>query len=279
MRIVGTIPPGSVIGLGVFDGVHLGHQDIVQQSDCVMTLFPHPDRILRKNLEMPYLCSLVELASLLPHLVILRFSSQVAKMTAFEFVEFLMHQFQPKGIVVGSDFRFGLGQSGSVDFLRTWAATRNIEITAVPLKGINGTPIKSSGIRTLIQSGEMAAACELMGHHYPLFGRVIRGKGNGKTLGFPTANLRVFRNKCLPAFGVYAGEVDLEGNRVRAIIYIGNRPTLNTGFSVEVHIPEWSGGLYGKRLKVWVSRRIRGDYRFESVNALVEQINRDIASL
>lgn len=279
MRLIGTIPPGATIGLGVFDGVHLGHRDIVTQSDAVMTLFPHPDRVLQKNAELPYLCSLVELSELLPQLMVLRFSSQTALMSAHEFLSFILDAVKPAGIVCGSDFKFGANQEGTVAYLQQWGVQNGIAITVVSLRHLDGEPIKSSMIRNYIQEGDLERACRLMGHDYPLFGRVVRGKGDGRRLGFPTANLRWFRNKCLPAFGVYEATVEIENVAHLAIVYVGNRPTLNNGFSVEVHIPGWSGGLYGQRLKVWVSRRIRGDQRFSSVDELIAQITRDIAAL
>ncbi len=279
MRILGELPKGGAIGLGVFDGVHRGHQTIVDQTDGILTLFPHPDRILRKNAEMPYLCSLVELAALVPNLLVLRFSSATALLPPDAFLALILETLHPGRIVVGSDFRFGHRHAGTVAHLQDWGALHGIYVTVVSLAAVSGSPIKSSHIRELIQAGDLADACGLLGHPYPLFGRVIRGKGQGRTLGFPTANLRVFRNKCLPGFGVYAAEVELESGRRPAILYIGNRPTLGYGDSIEVHIPGIDVQLVGRRLKVWISRKIRGEHKFASTDALITQIYRDIHAL
>ena len=279
MRILGKIPEGGAIGLGVFDGVHVGHQTIVDQTDGILTLFPHPDRILRKNAELPYLCSLVELAALVPNLLVLRFSSATALLSPEAFLEMIFNTLRPGCVVGGSDFRFGHRHAGTVAMLQAWGRSRGVAVTVVPLASMAGIPIKSSRIRDLIQSGHLAEACGLLGHTYPLFGRVIRGKGQGRTLGFPTANLRVFRNKCLPGFGVYAAEVELETGRRPAILYIGNRPTLGYGDSIEVHIPGIDVQLLGRRVKVWISRKIRGEHKFDSTDALISQIHKDIQSL
>lgn len=279
MRVIGTFPEGGAVGLGIFDGVHRGHQTIVAQTDGIVTLFPHPDRVLRKNAEMPYLCSLVELAALVPRLVVLRFSSETAQLSAEVFLDMLRVAIRPGRIVVGSDFRFGYRHAGNVEVLQAWGRLHGIEVTVVPLASHHDTPIKSSNIRKLIEAGNVAEACALMGHSYPMFGRVIRGKGKGRMLGFPTANLRLFRNKCRPAYGVYAAEVELATGRRPAILYTGKRPTLGYGESVEVHIPGINVHLEGARLKVWISRKIRGDQKFESRDALIAQIRNDIRSL
>jgi riboflavin kinase/FMN adenylyltransferase len=267
------------VGLGVFDGFHMGHREIVSKTDAILTLFPHPDRVLGKNAGMGYLSSPTELAALVPHLLIARFSSNVSQMSSDDFLRWVKTVLAPSRLVVGSDFRFGRYQAGSIDTLRDWGEREGISIEVQPLVNRDGVPIKSSQIREQIIAGDIESACQSLGHPYPMFGRVMQGKGMGKTLGFPTANLRVFRNKCVPPFGVYAATVHVDGGVRSAILYIGNRATLGYGFSIEIHIPGYSGELYGTRLHGYIHRRIRGDMKFGSVEALVDQIKQDIDAL
>jgi len=279
MRLIGTIPRGAAIGLGVFDGVHLGHREIVQKSDAILTFHPHPDRVLNKNSQLEYLTSLREMRALLQTLAVFRFTTRASKLPHGTFLEYIAHDICPSKIIVGDDFRFGYNQLGTSDFLSEWAKTKGIGVEVVGLRGDGNQVIKSTVIRTWISSGDVDRACQWLGHPYPLFGTVIRGKGTGKTLGFPTANLVLSRHKCVPGFGVYNAVAQWGEKRVSGIVYIGRRPTLGYGFAVELHIPGFSGDLYGRRLQVWINRRIRGEMKFENVADLVDQITRDIREL
>ncbi len=279
MRFFGQVRPVESLGMGVFDGVHIGHQQIVAQTDSLLTLFPHPDRVVKPGHYVPYLTSPLELASLCQQLIVGRFSRQTMRLSPESFIQAILAAFTPKRLVVGEDFRFGCGQAGSAEWLLEHSKQLDVSVSVQPLIMLNGIAVKSTDIRAHILSGQFPLAIQKMGHDYPLFGRVVFGEGRARQIGFPTANLRVYRGKCLPPFGVYGGNIILDGVGRPCLVYIGNRPSMGLGRVIEVHIPGYSGDLYGRRIRPWLNRFIRPQMTFNSVDDLVQQLHQDIVCL
>ena len=280
MLILGGIPTAPItLGLGVFDGVHLGHQQIVARSDALLTFMPHPDHVLGKNKSLKYLTTLREQRALVPHLLGLRFTREIAMLPYDVFLEALCTGIPVKALVVGEDFCCGAGRHGTPERLVVWGNRVGIPVHVEPLHAYQGRHVKSAYIRGLILSGQLQDAVAMLGHPYPISGRVIAGKGMGRQLGFPTANLQIPRYKLLPPNGVYGGYCERDGHRYPSLLYIGYRPTFGVSrLSVEVHILQAEDvdmRLYGQQLSVHVCYPIRGDMRFATPSDLIRQIEAD----
>jgi riboflavin kinase / FMN adenylyltransferase len=282
MYILGGIPTTPVtLGLGVFDGVHVGHQKIVARSDALLTFMPHPDQVLGKNKNLKYLTTLREQRALVPHLLGVRFTRAIATLPYETFLETLCRLVPVRALVVGEDFCCGERRQGTPARLQAWGEARGIPVHVEPLYAREGKPVKSADIRQLVLSGAVGAAVEAMGHPYPISGRVVHGQGVGRKLGFPTANLQVPRYKLLLPPGVYGGYIDRHGLRLPSLLYIGYRPTFGLKtLSVEVHVLEDDASplalnLYGEQLSMQVCYPIRGEMRFENQAALIQQIEAD----
>ena len=270
------------LGLGVFDGLHLGHQHILNQSDTLLTFSPHPDEVLKKKAIVPKLSSLDELRYWVPHLQVIPFTNALSKFTAKEFLNFIYQKYGFKKLVVGYDFGFGHQQKGGQNELQNWGNSNHVDIEIIPaINDSKDLPIKSSNIRHLIKNSEFDTAIQNLGHPYPLFGTVVKGDSKGRELGFPTANIMVENTKLIPNSGVYLGYVIYQNQSIKAMIYIGHKPTIKTDPlqrpNIEVHLLDFNENLYGQPLKVFVSRFIRGEQKFDSESALINQIKIDIS--
>jgi riboflavin kinase/FMN adenylyltransferase len=268
------------LGLGVFDGLHKGHRDIVSQCDALLTFAPHPDVVLKKRTALKRLTTLDELRALSPiPIYTCRFSKKVAVMSPQLFLDTLiLPRFKPTRIVVGYDFRFGAKKAGDAEFLRQWGKAHNIDVVVVPATCDDfGKPIKSEMIRDALVHGRYEEALMNLTHPYVIKGRVVEGDKRGRLLGFPTANLEVPADKLLPKPGVFAGSVRVGKHVYKAMIYIGHKPTFGGKKTVvEAFLIDFEGDLYHKPLTVFVQHFIRGEKRFEGKNALVKQLNEDL---
>ncbi len=271
---------GLALGLGVFDGMHLGHQALAANCTYLLTFSPHPDKILNKDSELRRLSTPDELKHWMPNVKVMKFTPAVAAWSPTEFLDNVLETYQPTTLVVGYDFRFGVGGEGNVNSLRAWAADKSIEVIEVPPVEMNGVAVKSQRIREAILDGSFLQAVQLMGHPYLMIGTVEHGDGRGRQLGYPTANLSVPSDKLIPASGVYCGTAILGRKKWAAMIYVGKRPTVSDGeVQVEVHLLDYHGAeIYGDRIKVLFETRLRGDIKFASVAELIQQIRRDVAS-
>ncbi|MCA9752906.1 MAG: riboflavin biosynthesis protein RibF, partial [Gemmatimonadetes bacterium] len=282
---------------GVFDGVHRGHQAVLAQLRAVapagralaVTLDPHPLAVLRPEFAPPLLTTAEERVRLLreigpsPDAVIVRaFDRATAASAPKEFLAGLL----PPGatlasLVIGYDFRMGKDRTGGYEELCAIGAREGFEVLRVPPTLDGDAPISSSRIRERIEAGDVAEAGRLLGHPYLVVGRVVPGRGVGRTLDFPTANVDVGKNgKLLPALGVYAVRVRIlpDPERLPAVVNWGVRPTFGAGEPVlEVHIPGFRGDLTGRELALDVVDRIREERAFPDRQALVERIRRDVA--
>ena len=280
----------TAVALGNFDGVHRGHQQVIQpvlkQGEIVSTVVtfnPHPQEFFtgkRRSLLTPQSEKVQELERLgVEQLVLLPFDRELACLSPQEFVEkILVQQLRSHSISVGQDFCFGKGRTGTITDLKAIASKYGIPTTIVPLHNCEGERISSSAVRQALEQGNLNRAKILLGRAYSLVGTVIIGKQLGRTIGFPTANIDLPMEKFLPSNGVYAVKVYLPNDKspIVGVMNIGNRPTVNgANQSVEVYLIDWSGDLYGKILTVELEQFLRPEQKFESLDALKNQIKID----
>ncbi len=295
------LPPGkgpfsrTVATIGNFDGVHLGHRAILsrvlsraRELDCqpvAVTFEPHPLKVLRPETPLPLLttpsqkCRLLEEAGM-AGVVVLPFTPEFANLPARDFVrQYFWERLGAREIVVGYDYRFGRDRQGSIELLKEMGKSLGFTVQVVWAVEVNGAVVSSSLIRAMLKLGKVEQAAQLLGRLYRVEGRVVQGKGRGaKLLGVATANIRP-DNEILPASGVYAVRAWREGVRYPAVANIGTCPTFdNQELSLEVHLLDFSGELYGERLEVEFLARLREERRFPSLEDLAAQIRTDIAN-
>lgn len=265
------------LGMGVFDGLHLGHRALSDCCDALLSFTPHPAEVLGTRVYKGLLSTPEELSTYFPWMMFLHFTKEVAALSPEAFLESVVwERLRPREIVVGYDFHFGARKAGNPEFLRRWCREKGIACRVIEPFIREGKPVKSSTVRDCVADGEFDRAVALMGHPYLMIGEVVRGEGRGRELGFPTANLQLPAEKLIPAAGVYGGF--LMDSDQKVIVYIGRKPTFDGQFmGVEVHVLDFEGDLYGKRLAVMLTSRIRGEMTFSSGEALVAQIRRDIS--
>lgn len=251
----------------------------------VLTFFPHPQEYF-SGASRPLLTPIDEKALQLKELgveqlVLLPFNQELASLSPEQFVEFiLVRHLKAQHVSVGVDFRFGRGRAGTIEDLQRLAAQWGIDVSVVPLKHSGGDRISSSRIREALSNAHLRTAQELLGRPYGLTGRVVQGQQLGRTIGFPTANLKVPAEKFLPRSGVYSvrvlGVKDDPRPYIPGVMNIGNRPTVDgTTQTIEVHLLQWSGDLYGQTLRVTLDTYLRPEQQFESLDSLKRQIQAD----
>lgn len=290
-----TIDPpleGSVLTLGSFDGLHIGHQALVRTAceeglrlgvpGVGYTFHPHPARVLAPRFAPRMLMSLERrvsglLALGLKHVVVEGFDAAFAAVEADAWVrEWVVPRLRPRAIVVGFNFTFGKGRAGTPDVLRQIGEELSFEVHEVAPVQIGGLAVSSTKVREFVQNGSVKSAEELLGRPFALVGQVVKGEQRGRHIGLPTANLRP-DSEILPAHGVYATEVLLDGLRRSAVTNVGLRPTFaGDQVTVETHVLDYEGDLYGRHVEVDFRQRIRGEMRFDGPDALVAQVRQDI---
>jgi riboflavin kinase/FMN adenylyltransferase len=269
---------GRSVAVGTFDGVHLGHREVIAGSDTVLTFDPHPVSVVAPQHTPKLLTTPQRKAELIAslgvsELVVIPFDAEFAKRSADEFVaDVLVSALGAERVAIGENFRFGHKAQGDPRLL---AADERFSTTVHPLLEVDGEIVSSSHIRGLILAGELAEATRLLGAPFQLCGEVTHGDERGRELGFPTANLVPEETMACPGHGVYAC---LAGGRPAAVS-IGVRPTFQTGRGelIEAYLLDFDGDLYGQTLCLEFLARLRGERRFDSAEALVEQMHRDVA--
>ncbi len=281
LRDMPELPPGEApprkVAIGTFDGVHMGHREVIRGNDTVLTFNPHPLSVLAPEkappLVMPHSIQRDVIGGLgVEELVVIPFDRDFSLRTAEEFVEHvLVGQLGATSVSVGENFHFGHKAKGSPDFLRS---REEFETRVVSLVEVDGEPVSSTRIRELVTTGDVAAAAKLLGGPFILQGPVVHGEKRGRELGYPTANIVPREGFVLPATGVYAGWA----NQHPAAINVGVRPTFQSslGLLVEPYLLDFDGDLYGQELKVAFAERLRGEEKFDSVDALKEQMAADV---
>jgi riboflavin kinase / FMN adenylyltransferase len=265
------------VAIGTFDGVHLGHREVIRGSDTVLTFEPHPLAVLHPEatpkLVTPFNIKRDLIAGLgVEELVVVPFDRDFAALSPEQFaVDVLAGRLAAGRVSVGENFRFGKGARGTPEFLRS---RREFETRVVPLVEVSGETVSSSHIRGLVLAGDVRHAAEFLGGPFLFEGEVVVGDRRGRQLGVPTGNIVPDDALVCPGHGVYAAWA----NGYPAAVNVGVRPTFETGrgLLVEAHLIDFDGDLYGQNLRIAFIERMRGEKRFESVEALVEQMQGDI---
>ncbi len=288
--------PNPVLTIGTFDGVHLGHQKIIEQlnnearqiggESVLFTFYPHPRMVLYPDShQLRLIQTQVEKIDKLrriglQNIIVHPFTREFSRLTALEFVrDYLVNRLKVKKLVIGYDHSFGKNREGSIDFLREVCDTYGFEVIEIPPQEIDQMNVSSTKIRTAIMAGQMAQAEKFLGEPFELHGRVIQGDAIGRELGFPTANLDIESDvKLIPNLGVYAVNVLTgDGALYEGMMNIGLRPTIanHDNISMEVHLLDFSGDLYDQYITVQFLSRVRDEMRFDSLSELREQLTQD----
>lgn len=277
-----TDPRPRRIAVGTFDGVHRGHREVIHGADTVLTFDPHPVSVVAPGHEPPLLTTLARKAELVGglgvrELVVIRFDAAFAALGAEDFIDdVLTRRLGATHVSVGENFHFGHHARGNPDLLRASAA---FGTRVVPLLEVDGEIVSSSHIRGLVLGGAVEYAGTLLGTPFTVDGPVQHGDKRGRELGYPTANLVPAEGFCTPGHGVYAARVrTAEGGWHPAAVSVGVRPMFETGLGelIEAHLIDFDGDLYGQDIRVEFRKRLRGEKRFASVEALVDQMGRDV---
>jgi riboflavin kinase/FMN adenylyltransferase len=276
-RLPDAEPRSRRVAVGEFDGVHLGHRQVIHGSDTVLTFDPHPLQVVRPEAAPKLLTSLDAKAELIEalgvqELVVIPFDERFAQQSPQEFIDHvLVERLGAERVSVGENFRFGRRAAGDPEMLQ---ADGRFETRVVPLVEVEGEVVSSSHIRGLVLAGEVELASRFLGSPFELRGEVVQGDRRGRTLGFPTANIVPDEALVCPGHGVYAARAD----GACAAVSVGVRPTFGTGRAVlvEAYLIDRELDLYGRRLAVQFIQRLRGERRFESAEALVEQMRADV---
>lgn len=285
----------SCLALGNFDGVHKGHQALIERAvnkakaslvqSVVLTFEPHPKMVLNKEKAPKNLLTQRQKMRLIEQigvdmLVFLPFTISLARLDPREFVEkVLVQYFHPQTIVVGYNYTFGKGGTGTAETLKALGYDYGFQVEIVAPVMLGQVPISSTLVRQALSKGQIGRAKDLLGYWPLLEGVVVEGDQRGRKLGFPTANLEVDDNLLLPANGVYAVRANCGNGWLPGVLNIGRKPTFGDELpvSIEVHILDFSGWIYGSLVEVQFLKQLRGEKRFNSISCLVEQIKKDIA--
>ena len=282
----------TLLTIGVFDGVHLGHKYLISQliehakkQDLLsggVTFRQHPQEILLPQTKLPFLTDLTERINLLKKegvevIIALSFTSELAQLSACQFVSLLKKYLRMRGLLIGPDFALGRDREGNTNTLRTLGQDMDFTVTVVPPVIINGEMVSSTAIRNALADGDMKRVSNLIGRPFSLHGHVITGSGRGVELGFPTANLDMDSEQALPVEGVYATWAYIDDKAYQSMTNIGKRPTFGGSQpTVEVHVPDYLGDLYGRELKIDIIERLRSEKKFDTVEELKKQIAEDV---
>ena len=283
----------TILTLGTFDGVHIGHRKILERviqknfdvdiESVVLTFFPHPRMVLEKKSDVKLLNTLSEKIELLQNiglenLVIHPFDEKFSQLTAQEFVKtVLVDQFHIKKIIIGHDHRFGRNRTANIDDLISFGRQYDFEVEQISVQEIEAVSVSSTKIRKALQKGNMNLANDYLGYNYFLTGTVFEGKQLGRTIGFPTANLKIDENyKLIPRNGVYVVKSIINQKIVFGMMNIGYNPTVaGEHLSIEIHYFDFDANLYGQKIAVDLLQFIRAEQKFESVTQLKQQLEKD----
>jgi riboflavin kinase/FMN adenylyltransferase len=284
-----------VLTIGTFDGVHIGHQKIINQlnseaqrvngESVLFTFDPHPRTVVfPKSHGLKLIQNQVEKLNklkqcALQNVIIQPFTKEFSELTALEFVrDYLVAKIKVKTLVIGYDHQFGKNREGSLKLLSELAPVYNFNLIEIPPQDIDDVNVSSTKIRKALQEGDLQTASEYLGAHFELCGKVVTGKGIGKQIGFPTANIELQDEmKLIPKNGVYFVKVECLESIFFGIINIGQNPTIsdNDKLKIEIHILDFDENLYGKKIKLHFLSHIRNEQKFENLDQLINQINRD----
>ena len=281
------------ISIGVFDGVHKGHLALVNKmlsegntrglSGGVVTFYPHPVAVIRPDIEFTYLTSLQNRIELLQtvgveFVSVLEFDEQLQRVSAKNFCEMLVEEAQMELLVVGKDFKLGRNGEGDIKILENIGLELGFEVISVPLVQESTSKVSSTRIREALNSGSMEEVGSLMGHRYQLDGTVILGDQRGRTIGFPTLNVDIEKDRLIPPNGVYITETFIKNEKYASVTNIGSRPTftIDSKNHLETHLLDFNEDVYGEHASVEFISRLRNERKFNSGDELVQQIKNDV---
>lgn len=283
----------TIITIGTFDGVHIGHSKILErlindakQSNlkaAVLTFFPHPRMVLQKDTDIKLLNTLDEKTQILDamgldYLIVHPFTTDFSRLSALEFVrDILVNQLNVKKVIIGYDHRFGRNRNADINDLINYGNTFGFEVAEIPVQEIDEVSVSSTKIRKALLEGAIEAANSYLGYEFMLTGTVKKGKGLGRVIGFPTANLAIVEDyKLIPDNGVYIAKGTLGDKTVFGMMNIGFNPTVSgTHKSIEIHFFDFDQDLYGQTIQVRLLKKIRDEHKFESIEHLREQLKKD----
>jgi len=284
----------SVVTIGTFDGVHIGHQKIIkrlvaiaqteQLQALVLTFFPHPRMVVQKDTSIKLINTIDEKADLIQdlgvdHLVIKAFTKDFSRLTSLEYVrDVLVNKLHVKHIIVGYDHHFGRNRTANIKDLKEFGAFYGFKVTEITAQEVGDVAVSSTKIRTALDEGAIKVANQFLGYHFMLNGTVVKGKGLGKTIQFPTANLKIEESyKLIPKKGVYLVQSIIDTKLVYGMLNIGTNPTVSDAneLSVEVFFFNFNQTLYGTALNIQFLDRIRDEIKFSGLEALKAQLEQD----
>lgn len=286
----------SVVTIGVFDGLHTGHQTLIRRLvdkahtedklAVVITFFPHPDKVLHDVDERYYLMTPEQRARLITNLgvdcvITHPFDDAIRQIRASEFVDQLVQYLKIRELWVGSDFALGYKREGNVNFLQAEGKKKGFIVTAIDLimTDAGDKAIRSSQIRDRVRLGDMEQVREWLGRGYAVMGEVIHGEKRGRTIGFPTANINVWSEQIIPANGVYAGWARINDEIFKAVTNIGIRPTFEgESQTVEAYLLDFDRDIYGEQMELTFETRLRAEKKFNGIEELIRQIKSDAES-
>jgi riboflavin kinase/FMN adenylyltransferase len=286
-------PVRTIVTIGTFDGVHIGHRKIIEKmvagasahdlKSTLLTFFPHPRMVLQQNAELKLITTLEEKEQILDsigldQLIIQPFTKEFSRLTARQFVkQILVDKLHVQKMVIGYDHRFGRNRTADIKDLIEFGNTFKFQVDEISAEEINEVSVSSTKIRNALNSGDIATANAYLGYEFMLTGIIAHGKGLGRQLDFPTANLEIQENyKLVPANGVYVVKSTLQNKIIYGMMNIGYNPTVNgTRKTVEINFFDFDANLYGQKIQVHLLGRLRNEQRFDSVDILKEQLKND----
>lgn len=284
----------AVVTSGTFDGVHVGHQKIIQRlreiaqkisgETVLITFWPHPRYVLYPNGSKFHLLSSIEERTEIlrqfgiDHLIIIPFTREFSNLSSEEFIKnILVEKIGTKKLVIGYDHRFGKNRSGSFEELKKDGPLYGFDVEEIPEQDVDNVAVSSTKIRKAIEGGDLMTANKYLGREYSIRGIVVKGDGLGKKLGYPTANIKIeFEHKLIPKDGIYAVRVKRRDNLYSGMLNVGFRPTVNgKDHVIEVNIYDFNEIIYGEFLEVFFVQKTRDEIKFNSLDALVSQLHKD----
>ncbi|MGB5362905.1 MAG: bifunctional riboflavin kinase/FAD synthetase [Aureibaculum sp.] len=288
-----TDEKSSIVTIGTFDGVHIGHKEIIKNlienahrkndKSVILTFFPHPRMVIQKGSKIKLLTTLEEKVALLEksgldYLIVQPFNKEFSRLTALEFVrDILVGQLKIKKLVIGYDHHFGRNREGNFEQLKEYGTVYGFNVEEIPAQDIENVAVSSTKIRRALSEGKIERANAFLGYEFMLSGKIIHGKGLGKKWNYPTINVNVEEPyKLIPKPGVYIVKTIIKDKKVFGIMNIGHRPTVNGKHqTIEVHLLDFNADLYGKTIQIHLAYRLRDEQKFDSVEALFVQIKED----
>lgn len=283
----------TFVTIGTFDGVHFGHQKIIEKvvseakiakkKSVVLTFFPHPRMVLQKDTSVKLINTIDERAALiektgLDYLIIHPFSKEFSRMTALEFVrDILVNQLNISKLIIGYDHHFGKNREGNINQLTEYSDLYDFKLTEIPAQDIDEVSVSSTKIRNALNAGDLKTANHYLGYFFMLSGTVVNGEKLGGKIGYPTANIHIEETyKLIPKNGVYVVKSFFENNTIFGMMNIGNRPTIDGNYqTIEVHFFDFNQNLYGQKISVELLFFLRDEQKFDSIDLLANQLKKD----